>query len=103
MISLKVRPLITTYGDIIQMICERNPDLDPNQYYIASNYEIQMGDDTFFERDHQSFRLQMIMKTPFLLEYIAEQAMQRQKLKPEMRHILDTPDTERNDFFKRTN
>jgi hypothetical protein len=30
------------------------------------------------------------MKTKYLLEYIAEQSMQKQQLKPEMRHVLDT-------------
>jgi hypothetical protein len=79
-----------TYGDIIKRISEKVTELEPSHYYIAVNYESQMDDNMLFERGHKDLRFQMIMRTKYLLEYIAEQAMQKQRLKPEMRHILDT-------------
>ncbi len=96
-VSIKVIPLVMTYGDIIKRICEKITELEPSHYYIAVNYESQMDDNMLFERGHKDLRFQMIMKTKYLLEYIAEQAMQKQRLKPEMRHILNryTPDIAR--------
>jgi hypothetical protein len=49
-----------------------------------------MEDYMLFERKHEHLPFQMIMKTKWLLEYIAEQTMHKQRLKPEMRHVLDT-------------
>jgi len=49
-----------------------------------------MNNNMLFEQRHKDMRFQMIMKTKYLLEYIAEQSMQKQQLKPEMRHVLDT-------------
>jgi small GTP-binding protein len=94
--SLKVIPLTTTYGDIIKMICERRTELEPSHYYIALNYEILMENNIPFRSELQNSRFQMIMKTKWLLEHIAEQAMQKERLKPEMRKVLDeyTPHVE---------
>jgi len=72
------------------MICERNPELDPNQYYIAANYEHVMENSSLFRKEHKNSRFQMIMKTKYLLEFIAEQAMQKQRLEPEIRQVLST-------------
>lgn len=96
LVSLTVTPRVTTYGDIVRMICERNPELDSTQYYIAVNYEKVMEDDWLFKIEDKNSRFQMIMKTKYLLEFIAEQSIQKQHLKPEMRHILNTytPNTE---------
>ena len=71
------------------MICERISRFEPSHYYITANYEVQMEDHMYFEYGHRDFRFQMLMKTKWLLEYIAEQTMQRQRLKPEARHTLD--------------
>ncbi len=89
-VSIQVTPLLTTYGDIINIICERIKEPEPSHYYIASNYETEMENNILFEQKHKDMRFQMIMKTIYLLEYIAEQAMQKERLKPEMRHVLDT-------------
>lgn len=88
-IDVKVIPLQTTYGDIINMICDRVPNLDARQYYIAINYEIQMENYMLFEREHRNLQFQMLMKTKDLLLYIAEQSMQKQRLTPEKRHVLN--------------
>ena len=85
------------------MICERNPELDPNQYYIAANYEHVMENSSLFRKEHKNSRFQMIMKTKYLLEFIAEQAMQKQRLEPEIRQVLSksTSNTESiNNSFK---
>jgi hypothetical protein len=89
-VPVKVIPLITTYGDIIKMICATRTQLEPSHYYIALNYETLMEDDRTFKNDHRNSRFQMIMKTKWLLEYIAEQTMQKQRLQSEIRKELDT-------------
>ena len=48
-----------------------------------------MRDDMVFQPRPENEQFQMIMRTKWLLEYIAEKAMQKQRLTPEMRHILD--------------
>jgi hypothetical protein len=55
-----------------------------------------MADNMVFELTHENQKFQLIMRTKWILEYIAEQTMQRQRMKPEIRQMLDmdTPVTE---------
>ncbi len=43
-----------------------------------------------FETGLENGQFQMIMKTKWLLEHIAEQTMGRKRLLPDMRPVLDT-------------
>ncbi len=43
-----------------------------------------------FEPGLENGRFQMIMRTQWLLEYIAERAMERKRLQSKMRPVLDT-------------
>jgi hypothetical protein len=72
------------------MICDKIEEPEPDHYYLALNYEKEMQDNMVFDPYHKNGRFQMIMRTKWLLEYIAEKAMQKQRLAPELRHVLDT-------------
>jgi hypothetical protein len=79
-ISIQVIPSLTTYGDIIKLICEKIKEPEPSHYYLALNYESEMQDDMLFEPGLENGRFQMIMRTKWLLEYIAERTMERKRL-----------------------
>jgi hypothetical protein len=87
---------LTTYGDIVKIICEKIKEPEPDHYYLAMNYKTEMADNMVFELTHENQKFQLIMRTKWILEYIAEQTMQRQRMKPEIRQMLDmdTPVTE---------
>jgi hypothetical protein len=89
LISIPVIPLLTTYGDIIKTICEKIKEPEPSHYYVALNYETEMPDDMVFESRLKEQRFQMIMRTKWLLEYIAERTIQKRRLNPEILHALD--------------
>ena len=88
-VPVTVTPSVTTFGDIIEMICATRPNLEPSHYYIALNYETVMEDHSVYKSNHRDSRFQMMMKTKWLLEYIAEQTMQKQRLHQEIREELD--------------
>lgn len=72
---MEVTPGITTYGDIIKIVCEKSSGLDPSRYYIGANNEIELEDQLIFQRSHANYQLQMLKKTKYILEDIAEQSM----------------------------
>ncbi|CAF4449561.1 unnamed protein product, partial [Adineta steineri] len=41
-ISITVIPMVTTFGDIIKIICEKINEPEPSHYYIAMNNELEM-------------------------------------------------------------
>ena len=88
-ISVQVIPSVTTYGDIIREICKKRKDLDPSHYYIAMNYSTEMADDMTFDQSFKSTQFQMFMKTKWLLEHIAEQAMHKKQLKEDVIEELE--------------
>ncbi|CAF3472120.1 unnamed protein product, partial [Rotaria sp. Silwood2] len=89
-VSIKVIPLLTTYGNIIKKTCKKIKEPEPSHYYMVFNYEYEMKDDMLFEERHKNGPFQMIMRTKWLLEYIAEQTMHKKQLEPNMRQLLDT-------------
>lgn len=87
---MKVVPSVSTYGDIIREICKKRRELDPSHYYIAMNYSKEMDENMLFEGDLKNARFQMFMKTKWLLEHIAEQAIHKKRLDHQEREELDT-------------
>ncbi|CAF0882194.1 unnamed protein product [Adineta ricciae] len=81
-VLIDVIPKLTTFGSIVKTVCERINDPEPSHYYISLNNEKEMFDDMVFEPSHASEQFQMIMRTKWLLEHIAAQAMRRQGIKP---------------------
>lgn len=88
-VSVKVIPSVTTYGDIIREICKKRKALDPSHYFIALNYSTELDDDATFDESLKYARFQMFMKTKWLMEHIAEQAIQKKQLKEDVREELE--------------
>lgn len=89
-IPVKVIPSVSTYGDIIQEICKKRRELDPSHYFIALNYSTEMNENMRFEGDLKNARFQMFMKTKWLMEHIAEQAIHKKRMDHVEREELDT-------------
>ncbi|CAF0855354.1 unnamed protein product [Adineta steineri] len=80
-ISVKVIPMVTTFGDIIKIICETISEPEPSHYYIAMNNELEMENHLIVQPHLMNQKFEMIMRTKWLLEIIAEQQMGRQYVK----------------------
>ncbi|CAF1002648.1 unnamed protein product [Adineta steineri] len=80
-ISITVIPMVTTFGDIIKIICEKINEPEPSHYYIAMNNELEMENHLIVQPHLMNQKFEMIMRTKWLLEIIAEQQMGRQYVK----------------------
>lgn len=101
-ISVEIRPSITTYGDIVKIICGKINESEPSHYYLALNYESEMQDDIVFDPRLVHERFQMIMRTKWLLQYIAERTMLKQQFKLEKNDTSDSHTSEREGEFYRS-
>ncbi|CAF3088419.1 unnamed protein product [Rotaria sp. Silwood2] len=92
MVNINVIPSTTTYDAIIRKVCERINEPEPSHYYLALNYEVELKNDNIFQSQQQDGRYQLIMRTRWLLEYLAEKEKLRNLLIQErmMMNVLPT-------------
>ncbi|UJR20595.1 hypothetical protein I4U23_023720 [Adineta vaga] len=92
-VPVEVTFMSTTFGDIVKIICERINESEPSHYYISLNNETQMLNDMIFEPRHENQKFEMILKTKWLLERIAERSIQKERLQSKIRDELEEDDT----------
>lgn len=71
-IEVSVTPSKTTHDEIIKNVCQRIREPEPSHYYLTLDYAVELENDHIFQRQREGARYQLVMRTKYLFEYLAE-------------------------------